>query len=85
MKIHVSSSEQKFHLWLPSGLMFSSCTACLAETIGRKYAPEAMQPIPKGAIYGLFRELRHLKRKCGPLVLVEVESGDGTQQVKITL
>lgn len=85
MKILVSSSEHSIRLGFPTGLVFSSGSAWLAETVGRKYAAEAMQMIPKGAVPVLFRELRHLKRKYGPLVLVEVESADGSEKVKITL
>lgn len=57
----------------------------LAETLGRRYATEAMKKIPAGAIPVLWAELRHLKRKYGSIVLVEVESADRTQCVKITL
>ena len=57
----------------------------LAETLGRRSATEAMQMIPAGAVPVLWAELRHLKRKYGSIVLVEVESADRTQCVKITL
>lgn len=85
MKIHVCSGEQRIRLWFPTGLIFGSCSAWLAETLGRRYATEAMKKIPAGAIPVLWAELRHLKRKYGSIVLVEVESADRTQCVKITL
>lgn len=85
MKIQVSSGETRIPIWVPTGLLFGPCSAWLAETLGRKYAPEAMQNLPKGAVTALCRELRHLKRKHGAMTLVEVETADGTQYVKITL
>lgn len=85
MKIHVCSGEQRIRLWFPTGLVFGSCTAWLAEVLGRKYAPEAMEHLPKGAVTALCREMRHLKRKYGSIPLVEVESAEGTQMVEIIL
>lgn len=84
MRIHVKTPEHSIRLVLPSYLLFSSCSAWLGETLGRKYAPEAMADIPPGALPKLCRELRRLKWKRGALVLVEVETPDG-QTVKITL
>lgn len=85
MKIQVSSGEMRIPIWFPTGLLFGPWSAWLAETLGRKYASEAMQMLPRGAVTALCRELRHLKRKWGPITLVEVETADGNQYVKITL
>lgn len=84
MKIQVNDGEHKISILLPTNLIFSGGTAWLADHVGRKYAPEALENIPPEALNALFAEFRRIKHQYGRWTLVEVESAAG-QTVKITL
>lgn len=84
MKIIVKSEEHNIRLGFPTTWLFGRGSAFLAEKLGRKYAPEAMENIPLDAIPILCAELRRIKKKYGSYDLVEVESAEG-DYVKIQL
>lgn len=84
MKIEIRGGEENMTLLLPTGIIFSRGTAWLADTVGRKYAGDAMKDIPPEALKNLFAEIRRIKRRYGKWELVDVESADG-EKVKITL
>lgn len=84
MRIEIKDGVRNLTLLLPTTLLFSSGTAWLANTVGRKYAAEEMKDIPPEALNALFAELRRIKKRHGSWELVDVESADG-EKVKITL
>ena len=84
MKIIVKSQERNIRLGFPTTWLFGRGSAFLAEKLGRKYAPEAMENIPPETIPILCAELRRIKKKYGSYDLVEVESAEG-DYVKIQL
>lgn len=84
MKIIVKSQEHNIRLGFPTAWLFGRGSALLAEKLGRKYAPEAMQNISPETIPILCAEFRRIKKKYGSYDLVEVESADG-EYVKIQL
>lgn len=84
MKIQIEGGGRDFSIVLPDGLMFNRATLWLANSVGRKYAPEAMAGISPEAMEALFAELKRIKKKHGSWELVEVRSADG-ECVKITL
>ena len=84
MKIHICSEGRDMKIVLPTNLVFSSFVANLGNTLGRKYAGDAMKDISSDELGRLFRELRRIKRKYGAWELVEVNSADG-ERVQIIL
>lgn len=84
MKIQIKGGQRDFCIALPTGLIFNRFTLWLANSVGRKHAPEAMAGISPEAMEALFMELKRIKKKYGTWNLVEVQSADG-ERVKITL
>ena len=78
MKIRVKSEDVSLRLWLPTNLIFGKAMVWLANTAGRKYAPDAMKDISPENLELLFAEFRRIKKKYGSWELVEVQSADGT-------
>ena len=85
MKIRVKSGETNIRIWFPTGLVFNRGTAWLAETVGRKYAGDAMPQISGENMNKLFAEFRRIKRTYGRWILVEVETSDGDNTVLVEL
>lgn len=79
MRIRINADGRRFTLLLPTALLFSRGTAWLANTVGRKYAGEAMKDIPPEAMNALFAELRRIKKRHGGWELVEAVSADGNR------
>lgn len=77
MKVQIREDGHQFSLALPTGLVCSKLVARLANSAGRKYAPDAMENISPEALEVLFAELRRIKKKYGSWLLVEVDSADG--------
>lgn len=77
MKIYIKSDGRKFRFWLPTRLIFCSTAARIANTMGRKYAPEAMEGIPEPALEALCAELKKVKKRYGKWDLVKAESSNG--------
>lgn len=77
MRIRVKSGETNIRIWFPTGLVFNRGSAWLAETVGRKYAGDAMPKISGKDMNKLFAEFRRIKKVYGHWTLVEVECGDG--------
>ena len=84
MRIRIKSAGHNFEFLLPTNLIFSPATAWLANTVGRRYAPESLADIPPEALNALMREFRRIKQKHGKWELADVESADG-QRVQIVL
>ncbi len=84
MKVQIKGGGHHFSIILPTGLIFSTTSARIANYFSRKYAPEAMACIPPEAVEALCAEFRRIKKKYGSWDLVEVESTDG-EQVRIKL
>lgn len=84
MKIRIRDGNHNFTLLLPTMLVFSKPSLRLINGVARKYAPDAMAPIPAEGMEALWAELRRIKKKYGSWDLVEVDSADG-EYVKITL
>ena len=78
MRIRVKSGETNIRIWFPTGLVFNRGSAWLAETVGRKYAGDAMPQISGKDMNKLFAEFRRIKKVYGHWTLVEVESADGS-------
>lgn len=78
MKIRIRSADTKLSLWLPTNLVFSKTVAKLGNTIGRKYAGDAMQDLPPEVLERLFAEFRRIKKRYGSWQLVDIESTDGS-------
>ncbi|MBQ8238217.1 MAG: hypothetical protein IJZ39_08750 [Oscillospiraceae bacterium] len=77
MKIRIKSEETNLNLVLPTRLLIGKTVVKLANTIGRRYAAEAMQAIPPEALEILCAELRRIKKKHGAWELVDVRCADG--------
>lgn len=84
MKIVIKSSEHNLSLWLPTRIVFSKSTAWIANSIGRRYAADAMKDISPEALETLFAVMRQIKNNHHAWELVSVESSSG-EAVKITL
>lgn len=84
MKIQIREDDRNFTLLLPTGLVFGRPSLWLINSVGRKYAPDALASIPQDTLEALWAEMRRIKRKYGRWDLVEVDSADG-EYVKITL
>ena len=84
MKIQVHSDDTNINLILPTNLIFGNIVARLVDTLGRRYAGEALEKIPPEALERLFAEIRRIKKKYGSWELVDIESADGSI-VHITL
>ena len=84
MKIRIKSSEVNMNLMLPTRLLFGKTVVKIANTIGRRYAAEALESIPPEALEILCAELRRIKKQHGSWELVDVETADG-DIVKIAL
>ena len=79
MKIVIQNDGRNITLRLPSALIFSKGSVWLANTLGRKYAPEAMSDIPPEALAALCAEFRRMKKRYGSWELVDVSAADGAR------
>ena len=77
MKIRVKSDDVNLNLVLPTRLLIGKTVVKLANTIGRRYAAEALDSISPEALEILCAELRRIKKKYGSWDLVDVQSADG--------
>lgn len=77
MKIRVKSDDVNLNLVLPTRLLIGKTVVKLANTIGRRYAAEALEGISPEALEILCAELRRIKKKYGSWDLVDVQSADG--------
>ena len=84
MKIRVHGDDANVNLILPTNLVFGNIVVKLVNTVGRRYAGEALEKIPPEALERLFAEMRRIKKKHGSWELVDIESADGSI-VHITL
>ena len=84
MRIRIKSEETNLNLVFPTGLLIGNTVLKIANTMGRRYASEALESIPPEALEILCAELRRIKKQYGSWELVDVETADG-QIVKITL
>lgn len=85
MRILVKSEEHTVRLRIPTNLVFHPLVARLAVRYGLRHAPEDVQYISPEAMEALFAEFRRIKKKYGTWELVDMESADGTETVKIHL
>lgn len=84
MRIRVKSGDTNLNLVLPTRLLVGKTVVKLANTIGRRYATDALKDISPEALEILCAELRRIKKKYGTWELVDVESADG-ETVQIIL
>lgn len=77
MRVQVRGDGHNLNIILPTRLVFSRCMVWLANTVGRKYAADAMENISPEALEALFAEFRRIKSQYGAWDLVDVESADG--------
>ena len=93
MKIRINAGGKRFHIAIPTDLIFSKPSVWLymkiarkCTAIGKRYMHEdvdvsvndILDNIPEEAVYALCQELRRIKRKHGSWQLLEVESADGS-------
>lgn len=84
MRIRIKGDGVDVNLVLPTGLLIGKTVIRIANTIGRRYATEALEGIPPETLERLCAELRRVKKKHGSWELVDVESASG-EIVKIVL
>lgn len=84
MKIVIKAIEHNLSLWLPTRIIFSKSTAWIANSIGRRYATDAMKDLSPEALEMLFDVMRQIKNKHHTWELVSIESATG-ETVKIIL
>ncbi len=84
MKIRIKSKGCNLTFWLPTRLILNKTTVRLANSVGRKYAADAMKDISPKALDALVGELCRIKKVYGKWDLVHIESSDGSI-VKINL
>ena len=77
MRIQIKSGTSRLNFWLPTCLVFGKITVRLANSIGRRYAAEAMKDIPPEAIEAIFAEFSRIKRVHGKWELVDIQSSNG--------
>lgn len=77
MKIYIRSEGKTLRFWLPTGMIFSKTSAKIANTLGRKFAPDAIEGISPEALETLCVEIGKLKKRYKKWELVKVESADG--------
>ena len=84
MKIYIRSEGKTLRFWLPTGMIFSRTSAKIANTLGRKFAPDAIEGISAEALETLCVEIGKLKKRYRNWELVKVESSGG-ETVEIIL
>ena len=84
MKIRIETAEKNLTIPVPDALLSPKLIPWIAEKIGRKKAPEALERIPPGALEVIFRELRRTKKRYGSWELVDIQSANG-EHIRITL
>ena len=72
MKIRIETAEKNLTIPVPDALLSPKLIPWIAEKIGRKKAPEALERIPPGALEVIFRELRRTKKRYGPMASISV-------------
>ena len=77
MKIRIKSDGTNLNLVFPTRLLIGKTVVKIANTIGRRYASEALEGIPPEALEILCAELRRIKKKHGSWALVDVRSAGG--------
>ena len=93
MKIQINAGGKRFHIGIPTDLIFSKPSVWLymkiarnSTAIAQQHMPDDMDVsvsdildnIPEEAVYALCDELRRIKRKHGSWKLLEVASADGS-------
>lgn len=84
MRIRLKTDSRNINLWLPTRVVFGRWVVYLANTVGRRYAPEQMNAISPEALEALFVQMRNIKARYGEWELVDIESSTG-EVVKIIL
>lgn len=84
MRIQIKDKSQNRSITIPNGLLLNGITARIAVSAAGKQAPEAIEKIPPHVMNKIFAELKRIRKKHGPWVLVEVSSASG-EQIEITL
>lgn len=84
MKIQIKSEGHNLVFFLPTKLIFGKAAVRIANTVGRKYAADAMKDISPQALESLCGELCRIKELHGKWELVDIESAGG-DIVKIIL
>lgn len=84
MKIRIKSDDVNLNLVLPTRLLIGKTVVKIANSLGRKYAADALKDISPETLEILCAELRRVKKKYGAWDLVDIESADG-DIVKIIL
>ncbi len=84
MKIIVTSGTHNIRIGIPTILLFNRPMVWLGLKMGRKYASEKIDMIPREAAYALCAEIRRIKKKHGSWELVDVIASDGSK-VKIII
>ena len=77
MKIQIKSGTSRLNFRLPTCLVFGKVTVRLANSIGRRYAADAMKDIPPEALEAIFAEFSRIKRVHGKWELVDIQSSNG--------
>lgn len=84
MRIRLKTDSRNINLWLPTRVVFGRWVVYLANTVGRRYAPEQMNAISPEALEALFVQMRNIKARYGEWELVDIKSSTG-EVVKIIL
>lgn len=77
MKIRIETTEKSLNISVPNALLSPKLIPWVAEKIGKRTAPEALDRIPPGILEALFRELRGIKQKHGSWELADIQSANG--------
>lgn len=84
MRVRVKTKDCNLNLVLPTRLLFGKTVVRFANSIGRRYAAEAMEKIPPEALEAICAELRRIKAVYGKWDLVDIRSADG-DEIRIIL
>ena len=77
MKIRVKGDGVNLNLVFPTQLLIGKTVVKIVNTIGRRYASEALNSISPEALEILCAELRSIKKRHGQWELVDVQSANG--------
>ena len=77
MKIRVKGDGVNLNLVFPTRLLVGKTAVKLVNTIGRRFAAEALEAISPEGLEALCAELRSIKKRHGSWELVDVRSAEG--------
>lgn len=77
MKVLIRANHRSICLAIPTGLILNPLALRIGTQLGRRHCNVQIPTIPPASVKCLARELKRLKRRSGPLTLVEAQTANG--------